>query len=68
MDTDYINGLKTVPVMLGYKRTLKFLAVMTLISWFPIVGEVIVFHLPIMSLLLLLLSVFFLLTLDKIIV
>ncbi|WP_048198638.1 UbiA family prenyltransferase [Methanocella arvoryzae] len=58
IESDKKRRLKTVPVMLGYTNTLRFLTIMTILSWVILVMGTFLFNLPKLSLFLIPLSAF----------
>lgn len=65
IESDAKCGLKTVPVMLGYTNTLRFLKIMTALSWIPLVAGVLLFGQPVLLLALIPFSAFVFLAIDK---
>lgn len=53
IESDEPRGLKTMPVLMGYKNTLSLLKILAIISLLPIVAGVFIFSLPQLTLLLL---------------
>ena len=59
IESDGLQGLKTIPVIMGYKSTLRILKVLVVVSFLPLVIGVFGFGQPVLALLLLPLSVIF---------